>query len=265
MLGCAIALLVGACGGEETGGGADADPTGGDCPVDALDDARDPSRSTSGTPRSASTQALQKIVDRYKESQDKVRVDLQFQGTFEEQLKKYEDASGDPASLPDIVSPDDTVTQFMADSGTVIPVQSCIDADPDAAAIYDDMVPIVNAAYSIDGVLWPGAFAAAGAAMFINEAHFEAAGLDPRPISPRRSPSCGRWPSRSTRRTSRASRPRWSCGSRPGRWSSSPAGPCSPWSTRTTGGTGLATQSDVRERRDARDLQCLDWMVTTDC
>ena len=53
--------------------------------------------------------ALEKIVARYEESQDKVRIKLQFQGTYEEQLKKYEEASGDPASLPDIVSPDDTV------------------------------------------------------------------------------------------------------------------------------------------------------------
>ena len=182
VLGCALALFAAACGGggDETGGGPEADPSGGDCPVDALDDAEGPIEiDLWHTEIGLNAKALQKIVDRYEGSQDKVEVDLQFQGTFEEQLKKYEDASGDPASLPDIVSPDDTVTQYMVDSGTVIPVQSCIDADPDAQAIYDDMVPIVNAAYSIDGVLWPGAFAAAGAATFINEAHFEAAGLDP--------------------------------------------------------------------------------------
>ncbi len=178
---CALALVAASCSGDDDGGGQASAPVGElPCPVDALDSADGPIEiDLWHTEIGLNVKALQKIVDRYEASQDKVKVNLEFQGTFEEQLKKYEDASADPDSLPDIVSPDDTVTQYMADSGTVIPVQSCIDADPDANAIYDDMVPIVKAAYSIDDVLWPGAFAAAGAATFINEAHFEAAGLDP--------------------------------------------------------------------------------------
>jgi sn-glycerol 3-phosphate transport system substrate-binding protein len=182
---CAVALLATACGGGDDGGGGSSASGDGGCPVDAIESAEGPVEiDLWHTEIGLNVKALQKIVDRYEESQDKVRVNLQFQGTFEEQLKKYEDASADPASLPDIVSPDDTVTQYMADSGTVIPVQSCIDADPEAKAIYDDMVPIVEAAYSIEDVLWPGAFAAAGAATFINEEHFIAAGLDPETDQP---------------------------------------------------------------------------------
>jgi sn-glycerol 3-phosphate transport system substrate-binding protein len=183
IAGCALALLASACGGggdDTSGGGEGAAGADADCPVDAIDQADGPVEiDLWHTEIGLNVKALQKIVDRYEASQDKVQVNLEYQGTFEEQLKKYEDATADPDSLPDIVSPDDTVTQFMADSGTVIPVQSCIDADPDAKAIYDDMVPIVDAAYSIEDVLWPGAFAAAGAATFINEEHFIAAGLDP--------------------------------------------------------------------------------------
>ena len=182
---CAVALLATACGGGDDGGGGSSASGDGECPVDAIESAEGPVEiDLWHTEIGLNVKALQKIVDRYEESQDKVRVNLQFQGTFEEQLKKYEDASADPASLPDIVSPDDTVTQYMADSGTVIPVQSCIDADPEAKAIYDDMVPIVEAAYSIEDVLWPGAFAAVGAATFINEDHFIAAGLDPETDQP---------------------------------------------------------------------------------
>jgi sn-glycerol 3-phosphate transport system substrate-binding protein len=189
LLACALALVASACGGggdDADGGGGGGEAAGGaECPVDALASADGPVEiDLWHTEIGLNLKALQKIVDSYEASQDKVKVNLQYQGTFEEQLKKYEDASADPSSLPDIVSPDDTVTQFMADSGTVIPVQSCIDADPEAAEIYDDMVPIVEAAYSIEDVLWPGAFAAAGAATFINVAHFEAAGLDPEADQP---------------------------------------------------------------------------------
>ncbi len=179
-----LAMIAASCGGggsEEGGGGGDSSSTGlADCPFDALESADGPIEINMWhTEIGLNLKALEKIVTRYEESQDKVRIKLQFQGTYEEQLKKFEEASGDPSSLPDIVSPDDTVTQYMADSGTVIPAQSCIDADPEAAEIYDDMVPIVDAAYSIEDVLWPGAFAAAGAVTFINEDHFVAAGLDP--------------------------------------------------------------------------------------
>jgi sn-glycerol 3-phosphate transport system substrate-binding protein len=181
----ALALVAGACGGGDDGDGGGGAAASGECPFDALESAEGPIEiDLWHTEIGLNEKALQKIVDEYEASQDKVQVNLQFQGTFEEQLKKYEDASADPASLPDIVSPDDTVTQYMADSGTVIPVQSCIDADPDAKEIYDDMVPIVEAAYSIEDVLWPGAFAAAGAVTYINEAHFEAAGLDPEADQP---------------------------------------------------------------------------------
>ena len=178
-----VALVAAACGGDDGDGGA-ADGEAGDlaalCPYDALDDAEgvveiDLWHGEVGLPN----QTLEKIAQRYNESQDRVEVTPQYQGTYEEQLRKYTDAMADPGSLPDLVSPDDTVTQFMADSGTVIPAQACIEADPDAAAIYDDMVPIVPAAYSIDDVLWPAAYSASGAALYANEEHFRAAGLDP--------------------------------------------------------------------------------------
>lgn len=185
----AVAVLAAGCsGGDEEGsggGGAGGGADGGACPVDALESAEGPVEiDLWHTEIGLNLKALETIVARYEESQDKVRVNLQFQGSFEEQLKKFEDASADPGSLPDIVSPDDTVTQYMADSGLVIPVEACIEADPDAAEIYDDMVPIVRAAYSIEDVLWPGAFAAAGAVTFINNRHFTEAGLDPEADQP---------------------------------------------------------------------------------
>jgi len=180
----AVALLAGACSsgdddaseGSDGGGGAD----GIECPVDALESADGPVEvvmwhSDIGLPKIT----LEKLAQQYNDSQDKVVVRTEYQGTFEEQVKKYEDAMADPSSLPDIVTPDDTSTQFMADSGTVIPASACIEADPDAAALYDDLQPIFTAAYSIGDTLWPASASAAGASMYINEKHFSDAGLDP--------------------------------------------------------------------------------------
>lgn len=180
-----VALLAAGCSGgseEETVGNAVTDS---ECPFDALESAEGTVEiDLWHTEIGLNLRALETIVERYEQSQDKVKVSLQFQGTFEEQLKKFEDASADPGSLPDIISPDDTVTRYMADSGLAIPVEACIEADPEAAEIYDDMVPIVRAAYSIEDVLWPGAFAAAGAVTFINNRHFTEAGLDPEADQP---------------------------------------------------------------------------------
>ena len=180
----AIALLAAACGSGDDDSSDRSDGGGGDggfeCPVDALESADGPVEvvmwhSDIGLPKIT----LEKLAQQYNDSQDKVVVRTEYQGNFEEQVKKYEDSMADPGSLPDIVSPDDTSTQFMADSGTVIPAAACIEADPDAAAIFDDMQPIFTAAYSIDGTLWPASASAAGASMYINEKHFTDAGLDP--------------------------------------------------------------------------------------
>jgi len=178
----ALAVVAMACSGgsdDEASGGGDGDSAGA-CPVDALADAEGPVDVTVWhTEIGLPNLTLEKIAQQYNDSQDKVRVNVQNQGTFPEQKKKYTDALTDPDSLPAIIQPDDTTTQWMADSGTAIPAQACIDADPEAAEIYDDMVPIVPAAYTIDDVLWPGAFSASGAAMYANVGHLESAGLDP--------------------------------------------------------------------------------------
>lgn len=178
----ALALVAAACGGGSDESGRD-EPDGDvgiDCPVDALDSAEHPVEvDVWHTEIGLPSQTLHKIVEAYHAAQDKVRVTLNWQGTYQEQLKKYEDTLRNPADLPSIVIPDDTVTQYMADSGSVVPASACLEADPDARAIYDDMVPIVPAAYTIDGTLWPAAYSAAGAATYFNIDHFNAAGVDP--------------------------------------------------------------------------------------
>lgn len=182
----AVALISSCSSGDESADNDKTDNRGGDadigieCPVDGLDGVDQPVdvnvwHTQIGTPKDT----LEAIADQFNKSQDRVVVHMENQGSLDELTKKFGDAMADPGSMPDIIMPDDTVTRFMADSGAIIPADSCIAADPESKAIYDDMVPIIRASFSIDGVLWPGAFNAADASLFYNKTHFAAAGLDP--------------------------------------------------------------------------------------
>ncbi len=188
VLAIAVALLIAACGGTSGGGagddnagdggaGADALP---ECPVDALDQVPESDLPVHVTLWHASVakgeESLNQIADAYNASQDRVVVDVENQATsFEELQRKYNQAipSND---LPGIALLEDTQTQAMADSGTILPAQSCIDAEN-----YDmsDFVQTLVDYYSIDGNLYPASMTGSNALIYFNVTHFEEAGLDP--------------------------------------------------------------------------------------
>lgn len=185
-----FAMLVTACGGDsnETGSKPDTD-TGtanenpeidpANCPVDALDEADGPVEITVWHAYNALTKtAIEEAGDEFNASQDRVRVNIEAQGTYPELLKKYEDRLSDPDSLPDVVFAEDTNLRFLIDSGSVIPSGDCIAADPDSQAFYDDILPVVRNTYAINDVLWPAAFGVSMPIMYVNKAHLTRAGLD---------------------------------------------------------------------------------------
>jgi sn-glycerol 3-phosphate transport system substrate-binding protein len=180
-----LALLATACGGGDDAAGGDGGGSGGGsdlptCPVDALDDADGVTEITVWHAWVGLTKrTVESIAEEYNASQDKVKVNVEAQGNYEEMLAKYESALADPESLPDIVLSEDTTTQFMIDSGTIMPAQSCIDADPDAKEFYDQVLPAVISGYTVEDTLWPAAFSVSQAVLYANEAHLEAAGQDP--------------------------------------------------------------------------------------
>ncbi|MEX0768402.1 MAG: extracellular solute-binding protein [Microthrixaceae bacterium] len=181
------ALFATACGGSDSGGTGNESSGGGDaelCPVAALDSADGPTKITIWHAWIGLTaQTLESIADSYNKSQDKVVLAVEAQGSYEELLKKYQDALGDPSSLPDIVLSEDTTTQFMIDSESIVPAQDCIAADDTAEAIYKNILPAVTAGYTVDDVLWPAAFSVSQPVLYVNQNHLAAAGVDSAPAA----------------------------------------------------------------------------------
>ncbi|HUW02729.1 MAG TPA: extracellular solute-binding protein [Acidimicrobiales bacterium] len=180
-LAMAAALIAAACGGDsgdDAGGGGGGEDAKSICPVDALDDADGPVEITLWhTYVGLTNRTLDELTADYNGSQDKVKVNVENQGAaYEELLRKYRQGipSGD---LPNIGIMEDTTTQFLADSGTIIPGGVCAEAD--GYTEYEDFLPGVLDFYTVDEVLQPASFNVSTVLLYYNRDHFEAAGLDP--------------------------------------------------------------------------------------
>jgi sn-glycerol 3-phosphate transport system substrate-binding protein len=172
-----LALVAAACGGGSSAGKKDDAAALPPCPVKALD-------SATGTTdivlwyqiSGKAAQTLEKMVDEYNASQTKVKVRAELQGaSYEELLRKYEQAIPTNA-LPNIIVAEDTATQFLVDSGTVIPAQSCFDADGLSTAGFNQAA--VNH-FTTKGALWPGTASISDLLTYYNKNHLRRAGLDP--------------------------------------------------------------------------------------
>ena len=135
----ACLLVVSACG--SSGGSSDQAAGGGTsdtvqplspCPLDALASATQPVEVVLWHPFVAKTKdTLEAMVAQYNASQTKVKVRVEAQGSYNELAAKYRArAVQGPARHRHF---EDVNTKSVADSGTILPAQSCIDADH-----YDD-------------------------------------------------------------------------------------------------------------------------------
>jgi sn-glycerol 3-phosphate transport system substrate-binding protein len=121
---------------------------------------------------------FESLVAEFNESHPGIGVAIEFQGDQNETLAKVQ--QGLPlGDLPALVAMGDWNTQFMIDSGAAVPAQACIDAGASGAERFDELLPSVRSAFSVNEALWPVAFALATEILVVNEAHFEQAGLDP--------------------------------------------------------------------------------------
>jgi sn-glycerol 3-phosphate transport system substrate-binding protein len=180
-VGVLLALTAAACGGGSGNSGGDSNATAAaglaECPVHALDNATSPVEVTLWHFLSSETgEALKSLVAQYNASQTKVKVVLESQGTSNDELFRKYQAGIKNNDLPGIAVMDDTVTQQVIDSKTVLPAQSCINAD------HVDMSAFLQSGrdyYTVDHVLWPASVNLSGALLYYNKGHFRQAGLDP--------------------------------------------------------------------------------------
>lgn len=188
-----LALVAAACGGDGGDGGSNTSGGGGnggngdggddlpECPLEALEswDAGADGRVEVvlwHTLVAETRDTLVAMAEDYNASQDKVTVRVESQGqSYDELLRKYTQAipTGD---LPGLVALEDTVTQFIADSGTILPGQSCFEA---SGVSLDDFMPLAVDYYTVDGVFQPVSLSLSTIILYYNREHFTRAGLDP--------------------------------------------------------------------------------------
>ena len=188
-LATALALAAGGGGDDDTTTGGDGGNggNGGDdgsgkpalpeCPIGSIDEAA--SKPVEITFWHSMTRAnedtLKALTKDFNSSQSDVKVTLVNQTTYTDTLTKYKAGLG-TGDLPDLVQIEDTGVQLMIDSQSVLPAQSCVDAED-----YDtsDHVQRVVQYYSVQDVLWPVPFNVSNPVLYYNKKAFEKAGLDP--------------------------------------------------------------------------------------
>lgn len=175
-----LVLTLTACGGggsdSKSEGGGGGNVSASECPVDALDKASGTVTITFWHAMTrAPEEALQKLVAEYQAQQPKVKVNLVNQTGYREAFEKYK-AGLRTGDLPQLAQLEDTATQQMIDTQSIVPVAACVKADN-----YDtsDFVPRTLSYYSVKGTLWPMPFNVSNPVLYYDKNVFTAAGLDP--------------------------------------------------------------------------------------
>jgi sn-glycerol 3-phosphate transport system substrate-binding protein len=147
------------------------------CDVDVLDEA-----SASGPVEllfwhglsNENGRTIERVVDQYNQSQDRVRVRLEFQGGYDQTIDKYLQSNTD--NRPDIVQMPEYATQVMIDTKSAVPVQACME---DAGYDSTPLLPSALRAYATEGVQWSMPFNLSNPVLFYNKKILRDAGLDP--------------------------------------------------------------------------------------
>jgi sn-glycerol 3-phosphate transport system substrate-binding protein len=118
---------------------------------------------------------LQRLVDRFQASQDEVRVNLVYQGNYDDLLNKLL-ASFGTGNEPSLAVAGEIATRLMMDSGETVPVQRFVDEDD-----YDlsDFVARAMEYYTVEGELQCVPLNVSVNLLYYNKVDFQEAGLDP--------------------------------------------------------------------------------------
>lgn len=124
-------------------------------------------------------EAIKTIVDLYNASQDKVFVDAQYQGAYDDAINKLKAAG--MGKLPcDIVHSYEIGTRFIIDSGWIVPVQEYIDKDGWDSSVIE---PNLLAYYTVDGKINSMPFNCSTPLLYYNKTAFAEAGIEEVPAT----------------------------------------------------------------------------------
>jgi sn-glycerol 3-phosphate transport system substrate-binding protein len=145
------------------------------CPVEALDAADGPVSITFWHAMTNELEAsLVALTDEYNAGQDRVRVTLQNQTSYDSNMDKYIQSS--QGSRPHLIQLPEYALQAFAQSDTFIPAGACLEAGGlDTSAFLDRAL----AAYQFEGIQWSMPFNISNPVLYYNKLMFEEAGLDP--------------------------------------------------------------------------------------
>jgi sn-glycerol 3-phosphate transport system substrate-binding protein len=119
--------------------------------------------------------ALIRLVNDFNAAQDKIIVEAQFQGSYDDGIAKLR--TTDKGAGPDIMQLYDIGTRWAIDSGYTLKMQDFIDRDR-----YDisDYEANILAYYRMDGVLYSMPFNSSSPVIIYNKEALARAGLDPK-------------------------------------------------------------------------------------
>jgi sn-glycerol 3-phosphate transport system substrate-binding protein len=123
----------------------------------------------------ANGQTLTALTDEFNRMQNKVKVTLVPQASYDDTWDKY--AAGlSNGHLPALSLLEDTRTQLAVDTGSFLPVQSCMKASHYATS---DFIPRTLAYWKVNGVQEGMPFAVSNPVLYYNKNAFTKAGLNP--------------------------------------------------------------------------------------
>ncbi len=118
--------------------------------------------------------ALVGLTGDYNERQDRVRVRLENQTSYESLIDKY--IQSGQGSRPTLVQLPEYTLQSFAESGTIVPMQACVEA---GGFDVGQLLPRTVEAYTFEGIQWAMPFNVSNPVLYFNRKMFEVAGLDP--------------------------------------------------------------------------------------
>ncbi len=124
---------------------------------------------------SANLTTLQGLTSAFNSSQSKVHVSLVTQNGYDDTWQKYT-AGLSNGQLPAAVQLEDVRTQAAIDTGSFLPVQSCMNA---AKYSTSDYLARPLAYWKVNGVQWALPFAVSAPILYYNQNAFTKAGLNP--------------------------------------------------------------------------------------